>query len=121
MAHRDHRRRGRDEAARALTYLVAAISSVLMWAIAERFGGLYPSGSSGIATVICAVVFVSLLAFSCYAGPARYSADHSLERRFSSRWRLTGLRRPLVADLALVPLTRAGRPAAHCLKEPPQP
>ena len=59
---------GRDSS--RLTYLLAAVSSVLKCAIAGRLGGLH---------------------------------------------------RPLVADLALAPLNRAGRPAAHCLKESRQP
>ena len=56
--------------ARKLTYISAAVFSVMIWATAEGFGGPYTSGSSDIGTaVIYAVVFPGLLALSYY--PAR--------------------------------------------------
>lgn len=56
--------------ARKLTYISAAVFSVMIWATAEGFGGPYTSGSSDIGTaVIYAVVFPGLLALSYYAGP----------------------------------------------------
>ena len=81
--------------ARKLTYLSAIIFSLLIWSTAEGFGGPYTSGSSDIGTaIIYAVVFAGLLAISYYAGPARYSVDYYLERRYSWWWRLAELRRP---------------------------
>ena len=67
---------------------------MLIWATAEGFGGPYTAGASDIGTaVIYAVVFMGLLALSYYAGPAPYSADYYLEKRFSWWWRLAELRR----------------------------
>ena len=84
--------------ARKLTYLSAIVFSLLIWAMAEGFGGPYTAGSSDIGTaVIYAVVFAGLLALSYYAGPARYSLDYYLERRISWWWRLAELRRPAPA------------------------
>jgi nitrite reductase (NO-forming) len=81
--------------ARKTTYIAAAGFSVLIWATAEGFGGPYTSGASDIGTaIIYAVVFAGLLALSYYAGPARYSADYYLERKYSWWWRLAELRRP---------------------------
>ena len=82
--------------ARKITYISAAVFSLLIWATAEGFGGPYTSGSSDIGTaVIYAVVFAGLLALSAYAGPARYSADYYLERKISWWWRLAEVRRPV--------------------------
>ena len=82
--------------ARKLTYLAAAAFSVLIWATAEGFGGPYTSGASDIGTaIIYAVVFAGLLALSYYAGPARYSADYYLEKKYTWWWRLAELRRPV--------------------------
>ncbi len=85
--------------ARKLTYSAAIVFSLLIWGTAEGFGGPYTSGSSDIGTaVIYAVVFAGLLALSYYAGPARYSADYYLERKFSWWWRIAELRRPAVTQ-----------------------
>ena len=84
--------------ARKLTYLSAAIFSVLIWATAEGFGGPYTSGASDIGTaIIYAVVFAGLLALSYYAGPSRYTADYYLEQKYSWWWKLAELRRPAPA------------------------
>lgn len=92
--------------ARKLTYLSAGLFSLLIWATAEGFGGPYTSGSSDIGTaVIYAVVFAGLLALSYYAGPARYSADYYLERRFSWWWRLAEMRRPTPSAPARAPVS----------------
>lgn len=56
--------------ARKITYISAAVFSVLIWAVAEGFGGPYTSGASDIGTaVIYAVVFLGLLALMAYTGP----------------------------------------------------
>ena len=75
--------------ARKVTYLAGIVFSLLIWSIAEGFGGPYASGASDIGTgVIYAVVFAALLALSYYAGPARYSADYYLEKDVSWWWRV---------------------------------
>jgi nitrite reductase (NO-forming) len=49
--------------ARKVTYIGAALFSVLIWATAEGFGGPYSSSSTDIgAAVMYAVVFMGLLA-----------------------------------------------------------
>ncbi len=103
--------------ARKLTYISAAAFSVIIWATAEGFGGPYTSGSADIGTaVICAVVFMGLLALSYYAGPARYSADYYLEK--ISWWRrVAELRRPLPGSVPFPQGRRATRPA----RQPAQP
>jgi nitrite reductase (NO-forming) len=81
--------------ARKLTYIAAAAFSVLIWATAEGFGGPVHLRASDIGTaIIYAVVFAGLLALSYYAGPARYSADYYLEKKYAWWWRLAELRRP---------------------------
>ena len=91
--------------ARKLTYIGAIAFSLLIWSTAEGFGGPYTSGASDIGTaVIYAAVFAGLLALSYYAGPARYSADYYLERRFSWWWRLAELRRPAPLEPPLAPV-----------------
>lgn len=101
--------------ARKLTYISAGLFSLLIWGVAEGFGGPYLSGAADIGTaVIYAVVFAFLLAVNYYAGPARYSADYYLERRYSWWWRLAEMRRPATSpeltgrDVAV----RPGRPVA---------
>jgi nitrite reductase (NO-forming) len=82
--------------ARKMTYIAAATLSVLIWAVAEGFGGPYTSGASDIGTaIIYAVVFVGLLALMAYSGPARYSADYYLEKKISWWWRIAEIRRPV--------------------------
>ena len=91
--------------ARKLTYISAAGFSLLIWATAEGFGGPYTSGSADIGTaIIYAVVFAGLLALSYYAGPARYSADYYLEKRFSWWWKLAELHRPASSEPAVAPV-----------------
>jgi nitrite reductase (NO-forming) len=90
--------------ARKVTYIAAAVFSVLIWATAEGFGGPYTSGASDIGTaVIYAVVFAGLLAISYYAEPSRYSADYYLEQKYSWWWRLAEVRRPAPALTAAAP------------------
>jgi hypothetical protein len=59
--------------------------------------------------MIYAVVFAGLLALSAYAGPARYSADYYLERRYSRWWHLAEMRRPAAAS---APAPATALPAA---------
>ena len=84
--------------ARKVTYISAALFSLVVWATAEGFGGPYTMGAADIGTaVIYAVVFMNLLAISYYAGPARYSVDYILEQRISWWWRVAEVRRPIAA------------------------
>src|SRR5450631_3452065 len=63
--------------ARKITYVSAASFSVVIWAVAEGFGGPYGVQSSDIGTaIIYAVVFAFLLALNYYAGPSRLSVDY---------------------------------------------
>src|SRR5215831_15009630 len=81
--------------ARKLSYTAAIVFSLLIWGTAEAFGGPYTSGASDIGTaIIYAIVFAGLLLLSYYNGPARYSVDYYLEKKFSWWWRLAELRRP---------------------------
>jgi len=86
--------------ARKLTYIASAIFSVVIWAVAEGFGGPYMSGSSDIGTaVIYAVVFAGLLVIAYYAGTDRYSVDYYLEQRVSWWWKVAEMRRPAIATV----------------------
>jgi nitrite reductase (NO-forming) len=81
--------------ARKLTYVAGVVFSLLIWGVAESFGGPYTSGAADIGTaVIYAVVFCFLLIVNYYAGPARYSVDYYLEQRYSWWWKLAEMRRP---------------------------
>jgi uncharacterized membrane protein YphA (DoxX/SURF4 family) len=81
--------------ARKLTYILAAVYSIIIWSTAEGFKGPYTTSSTDIGTsVIYAVVFLGLLALNAYAGPARYSLDRNLEGRISWWWRLAEVRGP---------------------------
>jgi uncharacterized membrane protein YphA (DoxX/SURF4 family) len=87
--------------ARKITYISAAAFSVLIWAVAEGFGGPYTPGASDIGTaVIYAVVFMGLLALMAYAGTARYSVDYYLEKKISWWWKIAEIRRPDLTVLA---------------------
>jgi nitrite reductase (NO-forming) len=93
--------------ARKITYISAAAFSVLIWAVAEGFGGPYTSGASDIGTaVIYAVVFLGLLALMAYTGPARYSVDYYLEKKISWWWKVAEVGRPAVSLTAIIPAPR---------------
>jgi thiosulfate dehydrogenase (quinone) large subunit len=77
------------------TYIAGGVFSLLVWGIAEGFGGPYVSGATDIGTsIIYALMFAALLALSAYVGPSRYSVDYYLEERFSWWWKLAEVRRP---------------------------
>ena len=81
--------------ARKYTYIAAGLFSLIVWATAEGFGGPYTVGASDIGTaVIYAVVFANLLAMNYYAGPARFSLDYYLEKRYSWWWHVAEVRHP---------------------------
>ena len=102
--------------ARKLTYISAAVFSLLIWATAEGFGGPYTSGSSDIGTgIIYAVFFLGLLALMAYAGTARYSVDYYLEQKISWWWKVAEVRRPGSEPVTAAPVpaqTAALAPAA---------
>jgi nitrite reductase (NO-forming) len=68
--------------ARKTTYIVTAITSLGIWAVAEGFGGPYTSSSTDIgAAVMYVVVALGLLALNYEAGPSRFSVDYLIEQR----------------------------------------
>lgn len=68
--------------ARKTTYIVALLTGLGVWAVAEGFGGPYNSGSTDIgAAVMYAVVALGLLALNYEAGPSRFSVDYLIEQR----------------------------------------
>lgn len=69
--------------ARRATYLSAAIFSLLIWAVAEGFGGPYSKASTDIGTgIIYALVFFSLYGLDRLAQRSSWSVDSRLVRRF---------------------------------------
>jgi hypothetical protein len=88
--------------ARKLTYISSAVLGVVIWAVAEGFGGPYMSGSSDIGTaIIYAVVSMGLLTLCYYVGSSRYSVDYYLEKRISWWWKVAEMRRPDSAGTTL--------------------
>ena len=82
--------------ARKITYVSAAIFSLLIWMTAEGFGGPYTAGAADVGTaLIYALVFLSLIALSYYAGVSRFSVDYYLEHRIAWWWRVAEMRRPM--------------------------
>lgn len=68
--------------ARRSTYLAAAIFSLMIWAIAEGFGGPYGSDSTDIGTgIVYAVVFLALYGLDRLAVPPKWSVDRYIQRR----------------------------------------
>src|ERR1017187_1096684 len=60
--------------ARRTTYLSATVFSLLIWSVAEGFGGPYTSGSTDIGTaVVYAVVFFALYGLDRLAVPPSWS------------------------------------------------
>jgi nitrite reductase (NO-forming) len=70
--------------ARKVTYILTAITTFGIWAVAEGFGGPYTSTSTDIgAGIVYTVVAISLLVLSLQCGPSRYSVDYYIEKRVS--------------------------------------
>jgi uncharacterized membrane protein YphA (DoxX/SURF4 family) len=70
--------------ARKTTYALGLVFSVLVWGVAEGFGGPYGFGSTDIGgAIMYAVVFASLLGFDYSLGPDPISLDSYLERRIT--------------------------------------
>ena len=72
--------------ARRAGYLVGLGFSLVVWALAEGFGGPYTAGSTDIGTgIIYAVVFAALYGLDSAVGPSPWSLDAAIERRWN-RW-----------------------------------
>ncbi len=70
--------------ARRATYLWAALFSLLIWSIAEGFGGPYSATSTDIGTgIIYAIVFLSLYGLDRLAGQSKLSLDNYLSKKLS--------------------------------------
>jgi uncharacterized membrane protein YphA (DoxX/SURF4 family) len=114
--------------ARKVSYITCAAFSVVIWAVAEGFGGPYTSGASDIGTaIIYALVFMCLLVLSAYTGPDTYSVDHYLERKISWWWRIAEFGRPVqqqpvlvlpVLPVSAVPVAAAANGTARPIAEP---
>jgi nitrite reductase (NO-forming) len=101
--------------ARKVSYIASAVFCVVIWGVAEGFGGPYGSGASDIGTaIIYALVFVCLLTLAAYTGTDRYSADYYLERKISWWHKIAEVGRPVQEQpvpAELVPAQRAALPA----------
>ena len=68
--------------ARQITYLAAAIFSLMIWSVPEGFGGPYSATSTDIGTgIIYAVVFFSLYGLERMATPPRWALDNYISKR----------------------------------------
>lgn len=68
--------------ARRSTYLVAALFSLLIWSIAEGFGGPYGNDSTDIGTgIVYAVVFLALYGLDRLAMPVKWSVDRYIQQK----------------------------------------
>jgi len=68
--------------ARRTAYLLAAIFSLMIWAIPEGFGGPYSATSTDIGTgIIYAVVFLSLYGLDRLAARSAWSLDNFIVKR----------------------------------------
>jgi len=76
--------------ARRIGYGVGLVFSLLVWALAEGFGGPYTAGSTDIGTgIIYAVVFAALYGLDRIVGPSRWAVDYWLARRWPLWQRLS--------------------------------
>ncbi len=68
--------------ARRTTYVSAIIFMLIVWSIAEGFGGPYSSASTDIgAAVIYAVVFFALYGLERLAVPPKWSVDNYINKK----------------------------------------
>jgi nitrite reductase (NO-forming) len=68
--------------ARRTTYILAAVFSLLIWAIPEGFGGPYNATSTDIGTgIIYAVVFFSIYGLDRLAPQATWTLDKQIAKR----------------------------------------
>jgi nitrite reductase (NO-forming) len=81
--------------ARKVSYLAGATFTLLIWSVAEGFGGPYHAGSTDIGTaIIYSIAFALLLATSAHVGPTRLCADYYIEQRWPWWCRLAETRHP---------------------------
>jgi thiosulfate dehydrogenase (quinone) large subunit len=74
--------------ARRAGYALGVVYSLLVWGVAEGFGGPYASGSTDIGTgIVYALLFITLLTFAPPARRERLSLDRILVARWPG-WRL---------------------------------
>lgn len=79
--------------ARKVAYTGGAVLSLFIWAVPEGFGGPYGPGSTDIGTgIVYAGVFVGLMILDAAFGPARYSLDALVARRFPAWKRVAEIR-----------------------------
>lgn len=70
--------------ARKISYLSAAAFSLLIWAVAEGFGGPYTPTSTDIGTgIIYAIVFLSLYGLDKLARQSTWSVDNVIAKHIS--------------------------------------
>jgi uncharacterized membrane protein YphA (DoxX/SURF4 family) len=97
--------------ARKVSYIASAVFCVVIWGVAEGFGGPYASGASDIGTaIIYALVFMCLLTLAAYTGTDRYSVDYYLEKKISWWHKIAEVGRPVQEQpvpAAVVPAQRA--------------
>ncbi len=68
--------------ARRATYISAAVFSLLIWGVAEGFGGPYSNSSTDIgAAVMYAVVFFALYGLERLAEPPKWSIDNYISKQ----------------------------------------
>lgn len=68
--------------ARRSVYLAATVFSLLIWGVAEGFGGPYTSGSTDIGTaIIYAVVFLALYGLDRLAISPKWALDNYLSKK----------------------------------------
>jgi nitrite reductase (NO-forming) len=70
--------------ARRATYVTAAVFSLLIWSIAEGFGGPYSIASTDIGTAIMyAVVFFALYGLDRLSYPPKWSVDNYISKKIA--------------------------------------
>jgi thiosulfate dehydrogenase (quinone) large subunit len=68
---------------RAGSYLAGALFGLVIWSVAEGFGGPYTAGSTDIGTaIVYSVVFLALYGLDTAAGPPAFALDSRISRRF---------------------------------------
>ena len=68
---------------RQVTYIAAALYSLMIWAVPEGFGGPYSATSTDIGTgIIYSVVFFSLYGLERMAQPSKWALDTLIAHRF---------------------------------------
>jgi len=67
--------------ARRMTYLFAIVFTLMIWGVAEGFGGPYTSASTDIGSaIIYAVVFFSLYGLEILATPPKWAFDNYISK-----------------------------------------